>query len=127
MKNIIELSAVPPQEGDPVQTLFIPVDKIAFVIKVPLQPIFMVNVDGIIMPCLGDYDTVLSKLEFEGFRVLDTTDGVKLVANPEKIMFYLNPEIGLFHLMFPGKGINVKATTEEIRKLFDEKSSIVLE
>lgn len=125
--NIIELSAVPPQEGDPVQTVFIPIGKIAFVIKVPLQPVFMVSIDGIILPCLGDYDAVISKLESDGFAIFDTPDCVKAIVNPEKIMFYLNPEIGLFHLMFLGKGINVKATTEEIQKLFNEKSSIILE
>lgn len=127
MKNIIELSAVPPQEGDPVQMVSIPIDQIAFVLKVPLQSVFVVNISGILMPCLGDYDAVSLKLELDGFRTFDTPDGAKLVVNPEKIMFYINLEIGLFHLMFLGKGFNVKATTEEIKKLFDKKSSILLE
>ena len=127
MKNIIELSAVPAEEGGPPQTVFIPVDQIAFVLKIPLQPVFMVNVSGAIMPCLGDYDAVSSYIELDGFRALGTPDGSKLVVNPEKIMFYTNLEIGMFHLMFPGKGLNVKATTDEIKKLFDKKSSIILE
>ena len=127
MKNIIELSALPPKEGEPSQTVFIPVDQIAFVLKIPLQPVFMVNVNGLIMPCLGDYDNVLSKLELDGFRNLGAPDGSSVVVNPEKILFYVHLEIGLFHLMFLGKGLNVKATTQEIEKLFDEKSSIILE
>ncbi len=127
MKNIIELSAVPPKEGDPVQTVSIPIDKLVFIVKIPLQPILIVNIDGLMMACLGDFNAVTLKLELHDFRVLDTDDGGRAVVNPERIMFYLNPELGLFHLMFPGKGINVRTTTEEIQKLFDEKSSIVLE
>lgn len=127
MKNTIKVSTVPPKEGDPVQTVFIPIDQIAFVLKIPLQPMYMVNINSIIIPCLGDYDAVASKLELDGFHALSGPDGAKLVAKPEKIMFYIKLEIGLFHLMFPGKGLNVKATTEDIQKLFDEKSSIILE
>lgn len=122
----IELIQPPAKEGDPVQKITALSDHIMFAFKQPLQPIFQVAVGTAILPCIGDYEALLTELEESGLVVLDTPEGGKAAVNKDHILFFVSPSLGIYSLMFCGKmGMSVKATTADINGLFEKKSVIV--
>jgi hypothetical protein len=86
-----------------------------------LQPVFIVNISGAILPCIGDYDSVVENLlKHDRLVVFDTPEGTKAVVNGDYVLFYASPELGLFNLMFDGKAaISVKATSKQIESLVE--------
>lgn len=125
-QKLLELLQPPPQEGVPPQKVIAAIDHICFSFKQPLQPVFMVNVGGAVLPCLGNYDEALRMLENCGFAIFDTPEGSRAAVNPAHVLFYTNPELGMYSIMFPGKaGMTVKATISEVEGLFEPKSPII--
>lgn len=125
MTKTLELLQPPQQEGAPVEKVYAAIEHICFAFKQPLQPVFIVNAGGAMLPCLGDYAATLETLEKCGFAVLETTESSRAAVNPAKVVFYTSQELGIYNLVFPGKAVmSVKSTISEIEGLF-EKSLII--
>lgn len=123
---LIELMCPPPGEGQPVQKITALSDQIVFVFKQPLQPVFQVAMGATMLPCLGDYDAVLTQVEKAGLNIFDTPEGAQAAINKNHIAFFTSPSLGLYSFMFTNKvGMTVKATTAEITGLFEKKSRII--
>lgn len=124
----IELTMLPQQEGQGIQKVTALSEQISFAFKQPLDPIFTMAMGVAILPFIGDYDAVLEQLEAAGFIIFDTPEGNKAAINPNHVLFYITPQLGVYSLMFDGKiGISIKATTAEIKNMFEgEKSDIII-
>lgn len=126
--SFIELTMPPQQEGQEIQKVTAVSDQISFAFKQPLDPVFTMAMGVAVLPFIGDYDDVLEQLEEMGFTIFDTPEGAKAAINPNRVLFYMSPQLGVFSLMFDGKiGMSVKATTAEIKKMFEgDKSNIII-
>lgn len=126
--SFIELTMPPQQKGQEIQKVTAVSDQISFAFKQPLDPVFTMAMGVAVLPFIGDYDAVLEQLEEAGFTIFDTPEGAKAAINPNRVLFYMTPQLGVFSLMFDGKiGMSVKATTAEIKKMFEgAKSNIII-
>lgn len=133
MKNFIKLTQPGPPnpqtgEQSPPVEITAAVDKIMFCFKQPLQPVIMFGLGGIVMPVMGDYDKIVDELVGYGLKTLDTPEGLKAVVNPDQVLFYFTPELGIYNLMFAGKaGLTVKSTTAEVEGIFKSGSNLLLD
>ena len=119
----IELTQPPREVGQPVQTITALSDHIMFAFKQPLQPVFQVAVGTAILPCIGDYESLLVKLKKAWLSILDTPEGTQAAVNKDHILFFVSPGLGTYSLMFNGQiGMSVKATQTDITGLFEKKS-----
>lgn len=126
--SFIELTMPPQQEGQEIQKVTALSDQISFAFKQPLDPIFTMAMGVAVLPFIGDYDDVLEQLEEAHFTIFDTPEGAKAAINPNRVLFYMSPQLGVYSMMFDGKiGMSVKATTAEIKKMFEgDKSNIII-
>lgn len=126
--SFIELTRPPQQESQEIQKVTAVTDQISFAFKQPLDPVFTMLMGIAALPFIGDYDDVLEQLEEAGFALFDTPEGAKAAINPNRVLFYMAPQLGVFSLMFDGKiGMSIKATTAEIKKMFEgNKSNIII-
>lgn len=126
--SFIELTMPPQQEGQEIQKVIALSEQISFAFKQPLDPIFTMAMGVAVLPFIGDYDAVLEQLERAGFTIFETPGGNKAAINPNRVLFYMSPQLGVYSFMFDGKiGMSIKATTAEIKKMFEgEKSNIII-
>ncbi len=125
--KIIELMQPPQNNQAPVQKVQAMSSQIAYAFKQPLESVFAVNIGGAILPCIGDYDALLDTLTGEGFTVFDTPENGRAVVNSERVLFFVNPELGIYTLMFAGKsGMAVKSTLRDVENMLLKKSSVII-
>lgn len=131
----IELMQPPAAEGQPAQTVHAIIDRIAFMFKQPLQPIFVVAVGNGTLPCIGDHAAVLQQLKVSGFTLFETPESGSAAVNKDAVLFYAQPlangapQLGQYALMFAGgTALTVKATAQDLENMLDDgKSSIILD
>lgn len=123
----IDLVQPPAAEGQPVQKITAMSDQIAFAFKQPLQTFFTVAIGPAVLPCIGNYDILVKQLEESGLTVFSTLEGGQVAVNPKHVLFFTSPGLGIYMLMFPGKvGLTLKTTFQDMKQMFEGKSSIVL-
>lgn len=123
---LLELRQPPAKQGESVQTVLVNSDKISFIFKPPLHPIFQVAVYGLMLPCIGNYDAALDVCKKLGFVSFDLEDGGTAAINKDHILFFMSPSLGQYQIMFAGNvPMTVKSTLKDITELFVDKPSIV--
>jgi hypothetical protein len=125
--KIIELMQPPSNNQAPVQKVQVVSSQIAYAFKQPLESVFAVNVGGALLPCIGDYDAILETLTGEGFTLFNTPEDGRAVVNPAQVLFFVNPDLGIYNLMFAGKsGMAVKSTRADIETMLLKTSSVII-
>jgi hypothetical protein len=80
------------------------VDRIAFVLRQPLEPVYVVAMLGARTPVDGNvtpYDELVEQLG-DKFVAFDTPEGTLAYVNPEYVMITMSPELGTTGLVFMG-------------------------
>jgi hypothetical protein len=80
------------------------VDRIAFVARQPMEPIYTVAMPGARTPVDGNatpYDELVEQLG-DKFVAFDLPEGTVAYVNPEYVMITMSPELGTTGLMFMG-------------------------
>lgn len=105
--------------------IHVSVDQIAFVMRQPLETVYLVAMPGARTPVDGlvtPYDELVEQLSDE-FVAFEVPEGTTAYVNPKHVMITMSPELGTTGLMFLGglklmvkEGltcVNQKLTTEE--------------
>lgn len=87
--------------------LHVPDKKIAYALKEPMQPTYILGMEGAVMKIANSvipYDTLLTNLKDsdEPFEVFPIPEGTDAIVNPNQVLFCTSVELNITAIMFAG-------------------------
>lgn len=115
------------------QQLHIPDKKIAYALKEPMQPTYILGLEGAVMKITNSvipYDSLLTNLQEsdEPFKVFPIPEGIDAIVNPNQVLFCTSVELSITAIMFAGglKVVVKEGINTVLKKLAGEASSPII-
>ncbi len=110
-----------PEEGMQQMDIQVNVNQVMCIIKPALQQpvVCMMTVNLMLV-------SVVPK-EIDGLHVVETKEGGTAWINPDLVLFYYSPEIGIYVLCYPGGSrVAIRATGAEVRSMLEGGGNVIV-